>query len=179
MEAQSAFEYCAKCQDIQPMVELVADTGIARRCQTCGFPVGSGLAMENTALKPADKVLVVDDDPLVTRMYRDLLEHNLFMVLTAPDGPTGLEVAARERPSLILLDIMMPGIDGFEVCRRLKADPELKRIPIIILTAMADPKLNVQAFKAGAELALRKPAEPATILRTIQAALALAASRKT
>jgi len=58
-----------------------------------------------------------------------------------------------------------------------KADPKLKDIHIIILTALTDPKLNVQAFKAGADLALRKPAEPATILRTIQAALPLKASR--
>ena len=77
-----------------------------------------------------------------------------------------------------LLDSMMPGIDGFEVCRRLKAVPALRHIPIIILTAMANAKLNSQAFKAGASLALRKPAEPATVLRTIQAALALTATKK-
>ena len=79
---------------------------------------------------------------------------------------------------MILLDIMMPGIDGFEVCRRLKADGSLKHIPVIILTGVSDPKLNSQAFKAGANLALRKPAEPATVLRTIQAAVALSATRK-
>jgi putative two-component system response regulator len=139
--------------------------------------VDSGLSMENEALKPAQKVLIVDDDPLIVLMYRDILEHNHFMVLTALDGPTALQVAAKERPVLILLDIIMPEMDGFEVCRRLKADPELKGIPVIILTSLTDPKLNVQAFKAGAKLALRKPAEPATILRTIQTALALGASR--
>jgi DNA-binding LytR/AlgR family response regulator len=75
------------------------------------------------------------------------------------------------------LDIMMPGMDGFEVCRHLKTDPVLKTVPIIILTAMTDTKLNIRAFDAGAELALRKPADPAVVLRTVEAALTLAASR--
>jgi putative two-component system response regulator len=88
-------------------------------------------------------------------------------------------MAAKDHPALMLLDILMPGIDGFEVCRRMKADPALKGIHVIILTGITDPKLNVKAFKAGADLVLRKPAEPATILRTIQAALALKASKKT
>jgi putative two-component system response regulator len=178
MEEHAASAYCSKCQDIQPVLELPDDPSAARRCQVCGFPLGSSLHMEDPKLGRATKVLVVDDDPLIIQMYRDLLEHNDFFVITAPDGTKGLELAARERPNILLLDIMMPGIDGFEVCRRLKADPALQHIPIIILTAMSDPKLNSQAFKAGANLALRKPAEPATVLRTIQAALALAATKK-
>jgi len=169
--------YCSKCQDIQPILEP-DDPLSAPRCETCGFPVGGGLLMENAELLPATKVLIVDDDPLIVRMYRDLLEHNEFMVLTAAEGTLGLEIAAAEEPAVILLAIMMPGIDGFEVCRRLKADPKLKKIPVIILTGMADPKLSLQAFKAGAELALRKPTEAATLLRTLQAAVALAATKK-
>jgi putative two-component system response regulator len=178
MGERAAAGYCSKCQDIQPVLEVPDDPNAARRCQICGFPLGSTLRMEDPKLGRATKVLVVDDDPLIVQMYRDLLEHNDFFVMTAPDGTKGLELAARERPNILLLDIMMPGIDGFEVCRRLKADPVLQHIPIIILTAMSDPKLNSQAFKAGASLALRKPAEPATVLRTIQAALALAATKK-
>ena len=177
MGEHPASEYCTKCQDIQP-VFTSEDPNAPRRCQVCGFPVGSGLSMESTKFKPAAKILIVDDDPLILQMYRDLLEHNELMVLSAPDGTKGLEMAAKEHPALMLLDIIMPGIDGFEVCRRVKADPKLKDIHIIILTGLTDPKLNVQAFKAGADLALRKPAEPATILRTIQAALALKASKK-
>jgi CheY-like chemotaxis protein len=175
MEPQPATAYCLKCQDIHPILQLPDSPP---RCQVCGFLLGTSLAMEDPRLGKATKVLIVDDDPLIVRMYQDLLEHNDFMVLSAPDGTRGLEVAAREHPDILLLDIMMPGIDGFEVCRRLKADPVLKQIPVIILTAMADPKLNLQAFKAGANLALRKPAEAATILRTLQAAVALAATRK-
>ncbi len=178
MEERAVSAYCPKCLDVQPVLDLPDDPSATRRCMACGFPVGSSLRMEDAKLGRATKVLVVDDDPLLVQMYRDLLEHNDLFVLTAPDGTKGLELAARERPDILLLDIMMPGIDGFEVCRRLKADPALQHIPIIILTAMSDPKLNSQAFKAGANLALRKPAEPATILRTIQAALALAATKK-
>jgi len=169
--------YCSKCQDIQPVLEA-SDPTDSRRCQVCGFPLGISLHMEDPKLGRATKILIVDDDSLIVQMYRDLLEHNDFMVLSAPDGLTGLKVAAAERPDVILLDIMMPGIDGFEVCRRLKADERLTHIPVIILTGMADPKLNSQAFKAGANLALRKPAEPATVLRTIQAAVALSTTKK-
>ncbi len=178
MEERASSAYCSKCQDVQPVIDFPDDPSAPRRCLACGFPVGTSLRMEDPRLGQATKVLVVDDDPLIVQMYKDLLEHNDFFVLTAPDGTKGLEVTGRERPNILLLDIMMPGIDGFEVCRRLKADPALQHIPIIILTAMSDPKLNSQAFKAGANLALRKPADPATILRTIQAALALAATKK-
>jgi putative two-component system response regulator len=177
MDGHKANEYCSNCQAIQPIAEIAEGSVTARRCEVCGFPVDSGLSMENETLKPANKILIVDDDPLIVTMYQDILQHNGFMVLAAHDGPTALDLAARERPVLILLDIIMPEMDGFEVCRRLKADPELKGIPVIILTSLTDPKLNVHAFKVGAKLALRKPAEPATILRTIQAALALGASR--
>jgi CheY-like chemotaxis protein len=177
MGGQPATEYCSNCQAIQPIIEITEASVISRRCQVCGFPVDSGLTMENETLKGANKILIVDDDPLIVTMYQDILQHNGFMVLTAHDGPTALELTARERPVLILLDIIMPEMDGFEVCRRLKADPDLKDIPVIILTSLTDPKLNVQAFKVGAKLALRKPAEPATVLRTIQAALALSARK--
>jgi putative two-component system response regulator len=177
-ERQPASEYCSKCQAVQPILEVIEDSLTIRRCQVCGFTLGSGLVMESDALQPANKVLIVDDDPQIVLMYREILQSNSFMVLTARDGPTGLEMAARERPAIILLDILMPGMDGFEVCRRLQADPDLKSIPVIIITALTDPKLNAQAFKMGGKLALRKPVEPMTVLRTIQVALALAASQR-
>ena len=95
------------------------------------------------------------------------------MPLTAPDGPTGLALAAAERPRLILVDIMLPGMDGFEVCRRLKADPLTAAIPLIILTGLTDTNLNAKAFRAGADLALTKPFEPEKLIATLRAALAL------
>jgi CheY-like chemotaxis protein len=182
MEGGPASAYCPKCQVNQPTFPFTEDSRTVRRCQVCGFPVEAGLVLESTEAlglpSPPDvKILCVDDDPIIVQLIGDILRFHGYTVLTAGDGPTALETAARERPALILLDIMMPGMDGFEVCRRLKTDPALKAIPVIILTAMADTGLNVRAFEAGAQLALRKPAEPATVVRTIEAALALAASR--
>jgi len=175
-------EYCPKCQLVQPTFEFTEDTRTVRRCVMCGFPVESGLVLESAEVlglprPPEVKILCVDDDPLILQMNGDILRFHGYKVLIALDGPSALEIAARERPALVLLDIMMPGMDGFEVCRRLKADHVLRTIPIIILTAMTDTKLNVRAFDAGAELALRKPADPAVVLQTVEAALALAASR--
>lgn len=126
----------------------------------------------------AESILLVDDNQANLQMLFQLLEKSVGgKLLVAKNGETALNIARKIKPDLVLLDIMMPGIDGFEVCRRLRADPALKHIPVIILTAMADPKLNAQAFKAGANLALRKPAEAATILRTLQAAVALSATK--
>ena len=182
MEERSVSEFCPKCQLVQPTFEFTEDSRTIRRCVMCGFPVESGLVLESAEVlgvpsPPEVKILCVDDDPLILQMNGDILRFHGYTVLPALDGQSALDLAARERPALVLLDIMMPGMDGFEVCRRLKADAELKSIPIIVLTAMTDPKLNVRAFDAGAELALRKPSAPAVVLRTVEAALALAASK--
>jgi CheY-like chemotaxis protein len=182
METEPESEYCPKCQLVQPTLGFMEESRTVRRCLMCGFPVESGLSLENGAVSglprpPEVKILCVDDDPLILQLNGDILKFHGYKVLNALDGPTALEIAARERPALILLDIMMPGMDGFEVCHRLKADPALKDIPIIVLTAMTDTRLNARAFEAGAQLAMRKPAEPAVVLRTIEAALALAAPR--
>ena len=89
----------------------------------------------------------------------------------------GIALAVAQRPALILLDVVMPGIDGFEVCRRLKADTQTQAIPVIILTGQADPKLNIKAFQAGADLAGAKPVEPGKLIATLRAALALKRGR--
>ena len=119
------------------------------------------------------KVLCIDDGPLICQPLTSTLEKSGFAPLTAPDGPTGLVRAAAERPRLILVDIMLPGMDGFEVCRRLRADPRRAAIPPIILTALADPTLNSRAFQAGADLALTKPFQPDKLIATLRTALAL------
>jgi CheY-like chemotaxis protein len=119
------------------------------------------------------KILCVDDDPLIRQMLGDILRFHGYAVETAPDGEAGLEAVGRDRPSLILLDVMMPGIDGFEVCRLLKADPTTQAIPVVFLTAMNDPSLNAKAFEVGAVLAMQKTADTKAVIRTIEAALAL------
>jgi CheY-like chemotaxis protein len=177
MEHQSVSEYCPRCQVVQPTLEVTEDGIARRRCQTCGFPVEAALVHEPQPAAEAAprevKILCVDDDPLIRQMLGDILRFHGYAVETAPDGETGLEAVGRERPSLILLDVMMPGIDGFEVCRLLKADPATKAIPVVFLTAMNDPTLNARAFEVGAVLAMQKTADTKAVIRTIEAALAL------
>ena len=127
----------------------------------------------NEVLFARRKILCIDDDPLLLDFLVVLLKNNEFQALTATDGPSGIAIARRERPNLILLDVMMPGMDGFEVCRRIRGDPVLRDTPVIILTVMTDPKLNVKGFRAGATLAIRKPFETTKLIDTIKTALAL------
>lgn len=179
MKDRHVSEYCPRCQAVQPTFQFTEDAHLVRRCQACGFPVETGLVLESneavgTPSPPEVKILCVDDDPLVLQLIGDILHFRGYTMLSASDGLTGLETAVRQRPSLVLLDIRMPGMDGFEVCRRLKADPDLKAIPVIILTSMSDATVGARAFEAGAQLVLQKPASTATVLRTIEAALALA-----
>ncbi|MBI4537648.1 MAG: response regulator [candidate division NC10 bacterium] len=183
MEERAPFRYCRRCQADEPTFSFQEEEERTLRCLICGFPVETTLALEGDGVAgipspPEVRILCVDDDPLIRQMFGDILRFRGYGVLEASDGEAALQVAEREPPDLILLDIMMPGIDGFEVCRRLKADPNLRSIPVVILTAMNDPALNTRAFQVGAELALRKPAETAIVLRTIEAALGLAGMRR-
>ncbi|MFI5342379.1 MAG: response regulator [Candidatus Methylomirabilales bacterium] len=169
--------YCVHCRSVQPTFEFAGAHVPLRRCQICGFPVKTSPTLESEgALTPAAalpiKILCIDDQPSMLQMLTDLLDSYGYSVLTAPNGETGLEVAARERPDLILLEIMMPDMDGYDTCRLLKAEPATRAIPVIILTVLSDPRLNTRAFEAGAILALQKTSLPDVIIRTIESALA-------
>ncbi len=95
------------------------------------------------------RILIVDDSPLTLDVLSQALEAEGYTVLTATSGEAGLEVAEQAAPDLILLDVMMPGIDGFETCRRLKADPNTRDIPVIFLTAQDGPEGVLEGFLAG------------------------------
>jgi CheY-like chemotaxis protein len=177
MEPQSVSEFCPQCQAVRPVSQFFEQGRPGRRCQVCGSPVEAAPALAATPeAKPSDpheiKILCVDDDPLILQMLGDILRLRGYTVVTATDGETGLDATARERPDLILLDVMMPGIDGFEVCRLLKADAIMKSVPIVFLTAMNDATLSTRALEAGAVLALQKTADTKTVFGTIEAALA-------
>lgn len=120
---------------------------------------------------PAVRILVVDDDRLIRQMVRDFLEIATFAVAEAVDGPDGLARAAAIQPDLILLDLMMPGMDGYEVCQRLKADPATEKIPVIFLTATPDLSLNRQAYAAGAVACLTKPFRREALLAVVNTTL--------
>ncbi len=102
-------------------------------------------------------VLVIDDDPNNLAIVTGFLEECNFTILVADDGESGLERAEYARPDIILLDIMMPGIDGFETCRRLKGADSTRDIPVIFMTALSDVEHKVKGFEAGAVDYVTKP----------------------
>ncbi len=114
------------------------------------------------------RVLVIDDDPLIVRLVRTHLDRAGFQVSDAADGPTGLDIAARESPDFVILDIMLPGLDGYEVCRRLR---ELSLVPVLMLTARGEQVDKLRGFEMGADDYLTKPFSPAELIARIQAVL--------
>ena len=172
--------FCPFCCSSQ-QTQVYEEDGVRKvRCTSCGCPaeaVGIVEAKETAFDRP--KVLCIDDDRLLLGLFRDTLQANGFEPLTAIDGPTGVEMAKRERPEVILVDVMMPRVSGFEVCRRLRAEPELATTPIIIMTAMMDPALKEKGLEAGADLAIPKPFDPMQIVTILNNALVLASKRRT
>lgn len=102
-------------------------------------------------------ILIIDDDPRVCELVTSILAGGGLKVLTAPDGGTGIETARAVQPAVILLDMMMPGMDGIETCEHLKRDPGLQDIPVVGITASTDLQYTVKAFRAGATFFLPKP----------------------
>jgi DNA-binding response OmpR family regulator len=103
------------------------------------------------------RVLVVEDDPHVVIFVADTLEYMGFVVFVARNGIEGLAEARKEKPDLVILDVMMPEMDGYEVCRRLKADVKTQRLPILMLTAKGQIQDKVKGLDIGADDYLAKP----------------------
>ena len=103
------------------------------------------------------RILVVDDMEANVRLLEAKLSAEYYDVLTARDGATALAMAAAEKPDIILLDVMMPGMDGFQVCRRLKDDPETRHIPVVLVTALDGRADRITGLEAGADEFLTKP----------------------
>ena len=121
---------------------------------------------------PPVRVLVVEDNPDNQFIYRAGLQHAGFEVFIAGDGWKGLELAHTAAPALILMDISIPGIDGLELTRRLKADESTAGIPIIALTAHALVADRVRAEEAGCDGYLAKPVEPQRVVEEVRRMLA-------
>lgn len=123
-------------------------------------------------------ILVVDDDETIIKMVRPVLLSHGYSVLTASTGEDGLQIARTQKPDLILLDVILPGIKGREVCKQLKEKPETKDIPIVFLTAKDSPE-DIQAEKnVGAMAHLTKPVNSKTLMETIQSILAPRGAKK-
>jgi two-component system, sensor histidine kinase and response regulator len=118
-------------------------------------------------------LLVVDDNPMNVEPLCDLLEAMGYRVAMALDGVTALRIVEEQTPDLILLDIMMPGMNGYEVCRRLKANPRSARIPVVFVTALSETDDKVKAIDAGGDDFLTKPFNRPILLARIRSLLRL------
>jgi DNA-binding response OmpR family regulator len=113
------------------------------------------------------KILIVDDEPDFVEMVTMRLEANGYDVISANDGASGLACAKTEAPNLILLDVMMPGMDGFEVLRQLSRDPATRAIPVIMLTAKGESRSIFRAQEMGATDYLIKPMNSEQMLKML------------
>ena len=114
------------------------------------------------------RILVIEDQEDNRQIVRDLVTASGYELIEATTGEEGVEAAARERPDLILMDIQLPGIDGYEVTRRIKADPKLSKIPIIAVTSYALSGDDKKAFAAGCDGYVTKPYSPRLLLAKIR-----------
>ncbi len=115
---------------------------------------------ETARIASAGTVLVVDDVSANVELLRRLLTREGYTVLTASDGEQALEVVAREHPDLVLMDVMMPKLDGFEVCVRIKHDKATRLVPVVLITALHEREDRIQGINAGADDFLTKPVNP-------------------
>jgi two-component system cell cycle response regulator DivK len=114
------------------------------------------------------RILMIEDTEDNRQILRDLIAATDYVLLEAEDGPSGIAMASRERPNLILMDIQLPGIDGYEVTRRIKSDPALRGIPIIAVTSYALSGDEAKARAAGCDAYVAKPFSPRHLLSKIR-----------
>ena len=119
----------------------------------------------------AGRILLVDDEPTNLDILREALAGPNYRLFVARSGEEALRVAPRARPLIVLLDVVMPGIDGYETCRRLKADPETRDSAVIFVSALTDPKERVRGFEAGAVDFISKPVQPEEVIARVNAHL--------
>ena len=137
--------------------------------------------MQGTATKPQMKqatILIIEDDGDIVELLQYNLSKEGFRVRVARDGDAGMVEARRYRPDLILLDLMLPGIDGLELCRRMKRDEELSTIPIVMVTAKSEESDVVTGLEMGADDYLAKPFSPRELLARVRAVLRRGQSSK-
>lgn len=118
------------------------------------------------------KILVIEDDPIATRLIEYILKQRGYQVLTAPNGLEGLQMAQNEEPDLIVLNVMLPGIDGFEVCHRLRAESQTAQPIILMLSGRAQQTDIANGLNMGADDYLTKPAAPSEIVSKVESLLA-------
>lgn len=167
--------FCPWCMGQVPTREIGGNGWLSVRCGRCGFLLAEEEAARPARTQPQLRVLCIDDDPFLIRALRDLLAAHDMEAIGAPDGLAGIEAAHRERPDVILLDICMPDMDGYQVCRYLKAESSLRAVPVIFLTAIADRELHRKRAQVRGDLALTKPFDPKSLVAAIRSAAAMKA----
>ncbi|HEY5909522.1 MAG TPA: sigma 54-interacting transcriptional regulator [Verrucomicrobiae bacterium] len=131
------------------------------------------MSQAQMAPSASEEILVVDDTPANLRLLSDLLTQHGYRVRPATDGALALKSVAAKIPDLILLDVSMPGMDGYEVCRRLKADEKSSRVPVIFISAFGDTRQKVSGFEAGGLDYITKPFEAEEVLARVRTHLRL------
>jgi two-component system alkaline phosphatase synthesis response regulator PhoP len=116
----------------------------------------------------ASKILIIEDDISTSQFLSYTVEQEGYQVLVALDGIDGLKKALTEKPDLIILDVMLPGLDGFELCHRLRTHAPTADIPVLMLSAKAQDADKSAALKVGANYYMLKPADPAKIVNTVK-----------
>jgi DNA-binding response OmpR family regulator len=123
------------------------------------------------------KVLVIEDDPATTRLVDYSLRHHGYQVITAANGLEGIRKAQNEAPDLVILDVMLPGMDGFEICNRLRTNPATCKIKILMFSAKTQDADRQTGMKVGADDYLTKPAAPAEIVARVEKLLTQKSSK--
>jgi CheY-like chemotaxis protein len=163
--------FCPHCRSVQPLGEYQDEGQSGLWCATCRNPIEAPYRERPAARPRSVTILCIDDDRIVLSFCSDALERQGFRTLVANDGPAGIDAAKRERPDLILLDVMMPGMTGLETCRLLRAEPAIRETPIILLTASDDPDLGAKGRQVGATATIRKPFGAGNIISAVEEAL--------
>lgn len=117
------------------------------------------------------KILIVEDDPSFSRAITHIIQKEGYDVISASNGMAGLRMAKSDNPDLLILDVMLPGLDGFEICSRLRQDPLTAKLPIIMLSAKGQDVDKTMGLKVGASEYLTKPIDRALLLEKITALL--------
>jgi DNA-binding response OmpR family regulator len=128
--------------------------------------------MVKEATVMAKKILIIEDDPAISRLVDYSLRHEGYEVITAANGLEGIRKAHNEAPDLIILDVMLPGMDGFEICHRLRSEPDTAQLLILMFSAKAQEIDKNTGLKVGADDYLPKPAAPAEIVSRVAKLLA-------
>ncbi|HEY1069225.1 MAG TPA: response regulator [Thermomonas sp.] len=123
---------------------------------------------ERRGARPGTRILVVDDSPTIVALLKRMLQQNHFEVLVAYDGESALEIAQRERPDLVFLDIVLPGIDGFSALRKLRRDPATKDVPVIMISGNAQATEQFYVQRIGADDFMKKPFSRAEVFSRIE-----------